>query len=45
MYKEVGYENEQQCYRALGELYQRHGVSAFKYVICEARKPKEKEAK
>jgi hypothetical protein len=39
-YREVGYENEQQCYKALDELYKRHHASEFKYVVCEPRKPK-----
>lgn len=43
-YREVAYDTEAQCYRAMDELYKRHGAAHFKYVVCEPvknRKTKE----
>jgi hypothetical protein len=31
------YPSEQQCYRALNELYERHGSLEFKYVTCSPK--------
>lgn len=35
--REIPYPDEVSCYRALEELYKRHGVGAFKYVLCAPR--------
>jgi hypothetical protein len=38
--REAPYETEQQCYRAMDELYKRQDPSKFKWVVCENRKKK-----
>ena len=35
--REVPYETEAQCYRAMDELYKRHNPKEFKYIVCEPR--------
>lgn len=41
MVRETSYPDEAACYRAMDELYRRQGRDAFKYVLCEPRKPKQ----
>lgn len=37
------YPSEQQCYRALNELYDRHGSLKFKYVTCAPKQDESEE--
>lgn len=38
IYREVTYETEAQCYKALDTSVERLGKDAFKYIICAPRK-------
>lgn len=38
-YREVGYQTEQQCYKAKEDLVRLKGADYFKYVLCEPRAP------
>jgi hypothetical protein len=37
-YREIPYDDEKSCYRAMEELYKRQGQANFNYVLCVPRK-------